>query len=160
MPFERFSGFPQWQLGRARWRRPLKRLAHAPARIHTTEVRWLNESARYSTENSEVQKTSRKYGNRSRLYDPHGGYTVTPPGHHRGATGKTPLALARRNSGRTRLKQRKCFNCNILRNQPESVSQCLHLPRANKEKQRRPQRDAFVISATDCRRLSAGQYRH
>src|ERR1039457_6472571 len=82
------------------------------------------------------------------------------PWHHRGATGKTPLALARRNSGRTGLKQHKCFNCNTLRNQPESVSQCLHLLRANKEKQRRPQRDAFVISATDCRRLSAGQYRH
>jgi hypothetical protein len=49
------------------------------------------------------------------------------PGHHRGATGQTPLALARRNSGRTGWKQRKCGNCNSLRDRPEVLCLCLHV---------------------------------
>ena len=91
-----------------------------------------------SAENSEVQKTSRKYCNRSRLYDPHGRYTVTPPWQHRSATGQTPFARARRSSGSGGWKHRKWSNCNRLCDQPPR-------PRF-----RHPLRSSVITAAQTC----------
>jgi hypothetical protein len=53
------------------------------------------------------------------------GYT---PGQHRSATGNTPSARAERSRGRGGRMQRKCSNCNMLRDKSDSTfSGCLPL---------------------------------
>ena len=87
---------------------------------------WTSRSHLSSMSSCNTPNLTSKCRNHSMLRDQPRVHTGAPPGHLRGATGKTPSARAGRRRRRGGRRQQKCSNCNSLHDQPSGQKRLQH----------------------------------